>query len=133
LKFYIASSRRNKEIVRYVARKLEQEGFTHIYDWTQNTAVDSYDELKQIGEEEIEAVKAADFLVLLMPAGVGSHVELGVALGLGKRVYLYTADHDLFEINKTSTFYFVKGVHKFVGFIENFIGEIKKYEGKLLH
>jgi nucleoside 2-deoxyribosyltransferase len=133
LKFYIASSRNNKEIVRYVAKKLEQEGFIHTYDWTKNGNVDSYDELKQIGEEEIQAVKAADFLVLLMPAGVGSHVELGIALGLGKRIYLYTSDHELFDINKTSTFYFVKGVHKFAGFIENFIGEINKYEGKLLH
>lgn len=133
MKFYIASSRRNREMVRLVARRLIDEGFQQTYDWTRNVEVDSYDELKQIGEEERKAVMEADFLVLLMPAGVGSHVELGIALGLGKRVYLYSQDHDLYDLDKTSTFYFAKRVHKFVGFIDNFINDVKEYESKTLH
>lgn len=120
-------------MVRLVARRLIDEGFQQTYDWTRNVEVDSYDELKQIGEEERKAVMEADFLVLLMPAGVGSHVELGIALGLGKRVYLYSQDHDLYDLDKTSTFYFAKRVHKFVGFIDNFINDVKEYESKTLH
>jgi nucleoside 2-deoxyribosyltransferase len=133
MKFYVASSRRNIDFVRYVARRLENAGFTLTYDWTENEIVENYDDLRDIGEAEIKAVKEADFLVVLMPAGAGSHVELGVALAQGKRVYLFSADHDVFDIEKTSSFYFVKGVHKYVGFLENFIQEILTYENRLLH
>ena len=133
MRFYIASSLKNKEFVRYVAYRLELKGFTWTYDWTANDQPENYGDLKRIGEKEIEGIKNADFLVLLMPAGVGSHVELGVALGLRKRIYLYTPTYDIYDIENTSTFYFVDGVHKFAGFIENFIHEILKYEGKLLH
>ncbi|WP_102027580.1 nucleoside 2-deoxyribosyltransferase [Salirhabdus sp. Marseille-P4669] len=133
MKFYIASSLKNRELVRYVARRLENKGHVLTYDWTKNERVENYEDLKAIGEAEIKGVKEADFVVMLMPGGVGSHVELGIALGLGKRVYLYTQDHDIYDITNTCTFYYVNGVHKFAGFIENFILEIDKYESKLLH
>ena len=37
---------------------------------------------------EIDAVKAADFVVVLLPGGRGTHTELGAALALDKPVFL---------------------------------------------
>ncbi|WP_153727557.1 nucleoside 2-deoxyribosyltransferase [Salinibacillus xinjiangensis] len=133
MNFYIASSLKNKEKARYVASRLKEYGFSLTYDWTRNAPAETYSELKEIGEMEKEGVRQADFLVMIMPAGVGSHTELGMALAMRKRVYLYSPDHDIFDIQNTSTFYYVNGIHKFVGLLDNFISEIHHYEGKLLH
>ena len=49
-KFYIASSLKNIETVRFVSESLINEGFIHTYDWTLNDNITSIDQLK---EEEI--------------------------------------------------------------------------------
>ena len=38
---------------------------------------------------EIAAVREADVLVVLLPGGYGTHVEIGAALALGKPVILH--------------------------------------------
>ncbi|WP_449354817.1 hypothetical protein ACUL41_00360 [Virgibacillus natechei] len=60
--------------------------------------------------------------ILLLPAGKGSHVELGIALSLEKRVYIYSAEQ--IEPTTASTFYFVDGVQRFNGEMDDFIGKI---------
>ncbi|MEH7885754.1 group-specific protein [Bacillus sp. JJ1609] len=98
-----------------------QINLKYCYDWTINDRADSMDLLASIGESELSAVRNSDFLVMLLPGGKGSHIEMGIALGLGKRVYLYSPNNDIYEFDKTSTFYHVAGVTKFVGDIESFM------------
>lgn len=126
MSFYIASSLKNKEIVKMMAAQLKMEGFNHSYDWTINDRADSMDLLASIGESELSAVSNSDFLVMMLPAGKGSHIEMGIALGLGKRVYLYSPNNDIYEFDKTSTFYHVAGGTKFVGDIESFMQFLMK-------
>lgn len=121
MNFYIASSIKNKEMVKSLADQLKLEGFCHSYDWTINDRADSMDLLASIGESELSAVRNSDFLVMLLPGGKGSHIEMGIALGLGKRVYLYSPNNDIFEFDKTSTFYHVAGVTEFTGEFESFV------------
>ncbi|WP_423406824.1 nucleoside 2-deoxyribosyltransferase [Heyndrickxia sp. MSNUG] len=121
MKFYIASSFKNSEMVKVMAAQLKMEGFSHTYDWTINDRADSMELLASIGESELSAVRKSDFLVILLPGGKGSHIEMGIALGLGKRVYLYSLNNDIYEFDKTSTFYHVAGVTKFVGDIDSFM------------
>ncbi|MFD1019639.1 nucleoside 2-deoxyribosyltransferase [Thalassobacillus hwangdonensis] len=102
MKFYIASSFQNIEAVRKVAETLKRKGFTHTYDWTQNEKASTASDLKRIGLAEKEAVGEANFLVVLLPAGKGSHVELGLALAMDKPVFLYAPDH---RLEDSSTFY----------------------------
>ncbi|MGA9225484.1 MAG: nucleoside 2-deoxyribosyltransferase [Mesobacillus sp.] len=121
MNFYIASSLNNKEMVKSLADQLKMEGFYHSYDWTINDRADSMDILASIGERELSAVRNSDFLVMLLPGGKGSHIEMGIALGLGKRVYLYSPNNDIYEFDKTSTFYHVAGVTKFIGDFVSFM------------
>ena len=81
MKFYIASSLKNIDQVRYVSKRLKNKGFIHTYDWTVNENVTTLEELKAIGQKEKNAVIEADFVVVLLPAGKGSHIELGIAIG----------------------------------------------------
>ncbi|MGM7684869.1 nucleoside 2-deoxyribosyltransferase [Cytobacillus sp. Hm23] len=121
MKFYIASSFKNIERVKYVSEKLIAKGYTQTYDWTKNNRASTIDQLRHIGQKEKDAVCEADFLVVLFPAGKGSHVELGIALGRGKKVYLYSENEDINDFETTTTFYHLNGIEKCIGTIDDLI------------
>jgi nucleoside 2-deoxyribosyltransferase len=134
MKFYIASGLQNKEHVQYVAAHLKASGFSQTYDWTQNDRANSVEKLQEIGEYERNGVLEADFLVLLLPGGKGTHVELGMALANHKRVYLYSPNEDINDFSITSTFYFLKEIHPFIGQLDDFIIMVLEKENtSILH
>ena len=63
MKFYIASSLKNIDQVRYVSKRLKNKGFIHTYDWTVNENVTTLEELKAIGQKEKNAVIEAILLL----------------------------------------------------------------------
>lgn len=123
-KFYIASSFKNVEMVRYVSQQLIKRGFLLTYDWTQNERASTFNELKAIGIQEKNAVLKSDFLIVLLPAGKGSHIELGIALGQGKKIYLYSSNNEINHFETTSTFYHLPDVEKSIGTIEELIEKV---------
>jgi hypothetical protein len=124
LKFYIASSFKNIDNVRNVAEQLKARGFIQTYDWTTHTGIDSLQELAAIGAKEKEAVLHAEIFIIMLPAGKGSHVELGLALGAGKAIYMYSANDEMNDIDKTSTFYQLPEVHKIIGTLDDLVSMI---------
>lgn len=124
MKFYIASSRINKEKVRYVSKKLKEEGFIQSFDWTQNENIATLEELADIGQKETNAVLESDFIIVLLPAGKGSHTELGIAIGNRKKVFLYSPDKEVDNLETTSTFYHLPEIQKCVGTIDELIESI---------
>ncbi|WP_442599616.1 nucleoside 2-deoxyribosyltransferase [Neobacillus sp. D3-1R] len=128
MKFYIASGLQNKEMVQYVSAHLKACGLTHTYDWTQNNTPNNFEELKNIGEAEKKGVLEADFLIVLLPGGKGTHVEFGMALSQQKRVYLYSPNEGIRDLATTSTFYFLDEVKSFVGYIDDFISMVLESE-----
>jgi nucleoside 2-deoxyribosyltransferase len=131
MKFYIASGLQNKENVQKIADYLKSYSFIHTYDWTQNERADSADQLKTIGEAERIGVLNADFLIVLLPGGKGTHVELGIALAQQKRVYLYSPNEDINDFSKTSTFYFLEEIIPYIGPLDNFIKMVLENERSL--
>lgn len=72
---------------------------------------------KQAAIEDLEDIKDADFLIYFAPGwygstGLGKHIELGYALGLGKRVVL-VRDHPFGSEVGESVFYLLDGVTQF--------------------
>ncbi len=124
MKFYIASSFKNIDSVLYVSEKLKSKGHIHTYDWTKNEKVPTAKELKEIGEKEKAAILEADLFVMLRPAGKGSHVELGLALGNGKKTYVYSPTDEVFSVENTTTFYHLPEVELFVGTLDALVGEV---------
>lgn len=122
MNFYIASSLQNKDLVQYVGLKLSSEGYKQTYDWTLNQRATTETHLHRIGTLEKNAIQACDIFILLLPAGKGSHVELGMALALKKHIYIYAAEK--MDPATASTFYFVDGVKRIDGEIDKLIGSI---------
>ncbi|MHA6251690.1 hypothetical protein [Oceanobacillus sp. CAU 1775] len=63
----------------------------------------------------------ADFIIVLLPAGKGSHIEFGIALAQEKRIYLYSQNDELNNFETTSTFYHLPQVEKCIGTIDELI------------
>lgn len=126
IKFYIASSFQNIANVRYMSEKLTSQGFIHTYDWTKNERPASLEQLQQIGQEEMNAVSEADIVIIIFPAGKGSHIELGIALGQKKTIYLYSPDNAINHFDTTSTFYHLSQVQQFIGSKEEFVNHIQR-------
>src|SRR3989338_8262730 len=109
--YFIASKYRNKDEVLDLARKLRQKGktvycfieseasiknlgdldanaedaikkFESIPNWSTSHAV------REVFEMDMEALKNSETVILLLPAGKSSHLEAGVAYGLGKNLIL---------------------------------------------
>jgi nucleoside 2-deoxyribosyltransferase len=131
MKFYVASSLNNSEAVRTVSAKLKSKGFIHTYDWTQNERSLTIDQLREIGQKEKEAIIEADVVVVLLPAGKGSHIEFGIALGLGKKIYLYSLNEEVNNAETTSTFYHLPEVEKCIGTIDEMV-DIVSLNSKVL-
>ncbi|WP_409291899.1 group-specific protein [Peribacillus sp. SCS-37] len=126
MKFYIASSFKNIGLVRKLAGELRAENHIHTYDWTKNSRAASFSELKRIGEEEKQAVWESDVFILILPGGKGSHIELGMAIGQGKQIWLYSPPDDAsFSPENSSTFYHLSEVQRFRGSFADFIQHIK--------
>lgn len=128
MKFYIGSSFANTPQVRELAAFLKEQGFRQTYDWTSNSRAEDAGKLSSIGEAEFSAVKEADFVVILLPAGKGSHIELGLALGFGKRVYLYSKEDLKDNPAEVSTFYFLQQVIHISGTFEELKEELIEAE-----
>ena len=121
MNFYVASSLNNFEVVRYVSANLKSKGFIHTYDWTQNERTSTIEQLREIGQKEKDAIFEADIVVVLLPAGKGSHIEIGIALGQGKQIYLYSPNEEVNNIETTSTFYHLPEVKKYIGTIDGLV------------
>jgi nucleoside 2-deoxyribosyltransferase len=125
-KFYVASNFKNIDTVRYVSNELINKGYIQTYDWTKNERASTLEKLKEIGQQERNAVMEADFIIVLLPAGKGSHIEFGIALGQGKKIYLYSQYDEVNKFETTSTFYLLSEVEKCIGTIEELIATVTK-------
>lgn len=110
MKYYIASSFLNKEIVNEIINQLDDKGFTNTYNWTLNDKASNETELKNIGQAEFEAVKKSEVLIVILPGEKGTHIEMGIALGCGIQVVIAYFDDNILDINNSATFYYLDNV-----------------------
>jgi hypothetical protein len=59
----------------------EMKAFEEIDDWQNNPT------LQKIFDDDMNALKESENFVIVFPAGLSAHMELGAAYGLGKRCY----------------------------------------------
>ena len=114
-----------------MSEKLLRKGFIHTYDWTQNERDLTIEQLREIGQKEKTAVIEADFIIVLLPAGKGSHIELGIAIGQGKRTYLYSPNNELNNFANTSTFNHLPEVEKCFGSIDELVDMVASSKSKI--
>lgn len=127
MNFYIGASLKNHELVNYVAKKLIANGWKHTYNWAENLLEEeTLEDMVKFATLEKRGVANADVVIIILPAGRGSHVELGMSLALNKKTYLYSEDGKEFEEKDTICFYQTPGIIRLSGNIDEAIEEIMK-------
>ena len=80
---YIATGLENFEEHNLLARVLADQGIGITYDWTHHGPVyrEGARRCAEVAAAESNGVIIADAVVILLPGGRGTHVELGIAIG----------------------------------------------------
>lgn len=108
MKFYIATSLSRVTAHHIVRDTLKKLGHEISYDWTLHGSVKSVskERLREVALLELDGVSEADFVIVLLPGGNGTHLELGFAIAREKKVFLHTEDSSIFELGpQTNAFY----------------------------
>lgn len=116
-RFYIATQIERAKDHNVVRDLLIQCGHDITYDWTTHGSVKrtSVEKLADVGHKMIDAILEADFVVVLLPGGKGTHTEFGAALAAGKKVIVHCEDEEVFlPTDKTSAFYHHQLITKLV-------------------
>jgi nucleoside 2-deoxyribosyltransferase len=108
-RFYLATRKDRGNEADALSAELKAHGWERTYTWT---ALDpaKTDDFAEVALKEIAGVRDADVLIVLLPGGFGTHVEIGAALALGKPVILHAPDQKTLETPYRCIFHHHPGV-----------------------
>ncbi len=107
MRFYLASSLDNIFNARKITDYLIWKGWVCTYEWMTHGPIESIRELPQASKQELDGVRSADVVFILLPGHRGTHTELGCALGTGKPVIILAPSQELFfQETRPCSFYF---------------------------
>lgn len=108
-KVYIATSLTNMVNHNRLRDELAKLDIHLTYDWTVHGPVwwEGTKRIREVSILEMEGVKTADLVIVLLPGGRGTHAELGMAIASGLPVLLLSGSpgHDFMACSSTSAFY----------------------------
>src|ERR1700688_3579612 len=90
-RFYIATRKDREAQANTISDALKALGWQRTFIWTAQDVGDK-DQYAMVAQQELDAIRDAEVLIVLLPGGYGTHVEIGAALALGKPVILHAPD-----------------------------------------
>lgn len=125
MKFYIGAGMKNCELVNYYAKLLKENGWEQTYDWVKNVSDDvSLEDMIEYATLESQGIVDSDVVIILLPAGRGAHIELGMAMALNKKIFLCSTTKEEFSIENTVAFYELPKITQLVGNVEENVKKI---------
>ena len=107
--FYLATAKDRGEELTVLIDALKSRGWERTYAWTGEDEGGPA-QFADVAVKELKGVADADVLIVLLPAGRGTHVEIGAALALGKPVVLHSPNRDILEKPYPCAFHYHPGV-----------------------
>ena len=127
MNFYVGSGMKNCELVNYYSKILEEKGWKHTYNWAKNINGDeTIKDLIEYSKLEQQGIIDSDVVIILLPAGRGTHIELGMALALNKKIFLCSETKEEFNIKNAVNFYQLPNIVRLVGTADENLKEIIK-------
>jgi nucleoside 2-deoxyribosyltransferase len=108
-RFYVSSRKDRSEQANALSEALKVVGWERTFVWTDQPGAGP-EARAATAEAELKGVRDADILVVLLPGGFGTHVEIGAALALGKKVLLHSPDQKTLETPYPCVFHYHPGV-----------------------
>jgi nucleoside 2-deoxyribosyltransferase len=108
-RFYLATRIDRVAQAEAVVEALKAHGWERTFAWTgqDDAGPEGY---ADTALAELAGVREADVLIVLLPGGYGTHVEIGTALALGKPVILHASDRKTLETPYPCVFHYHPGV-----------------------
>lgn len=107
--FYLATAKDRGEELETLVDALKSHGWERTYAWNGEDEGGPA-QFSDVAIKELKGVADADVLVVLLPGGRGTHVEIGAALALGKPVVLHSPNRDILEKPYPCAFHYHPGV-----------------------
>lgn len=105
-KRFFLSTRKDRAVeANALSDKLRAHGWERTYEWKDEDGAGP-EAHAAVALAELEGVRNADVLVVLLPGGFGTHVEIGAALALGKPVILHSPDQQTLETPYRCVFHY---------------------------
>lgn len=112
-RFYLATRKDRDQEANALSEELKARGWKRTFIWSaQDGAGPSRH--SETAVQELNGVREADVLVVLLPGGFGTHVEIGAALALGKPVILCAPNQKTLETPYPCVFHYHPNVKIFV-------------------
>jgi nucleoside 2-deoxyribosyltransferase len=120
MQYYIATTLSNHKAHNILRDLLEKKGHKITYDWTLTLNAEernglSMDDMRTLCDKEMNGVNAADAVIVLLPGGKGTHVELGIGLANYAEIFIFSENIENFEAcKKGCPFYHAHWVQRFL-------------------
>lgn len=112
-RFYLSTRKDRSAQATRLLEALKAKGWERTLDWTDQGDVGPH-RYAATALAEIAAVREADVVIALLPGGYGTHVEIGVALALGKPVILHAPDRKTLDTPYPCIFHYHPRVKRLV-------------------
>src|SRR5215471_706926 len=108
-RYYLATKKTRAAEAAEIEKALKARGWERTYNWTGEEGKGLEDYAK-IAVAELKGIRQADVIIVQLPGGYGTHVEIGAALALGKPVILHAPDQKTLETPYPCVFHYHPGV-----------------------
>lgn len=117
MKFYIGSGFKNVDKVNRLSSELQKFGWIHTYNWANIEGIgnETREDLINYSILELNGIDESDIVIIVLPAGRGTHIEFGYALAKGKKIILYSSNEEEFSLSNTVNFYELDSIEKVIG------------------
>jgi nucleoside 2-deoxyribosyltransferase len=104
-RFFLSTRKDRSAEADALSASLKSHGWERTFAWTgeDNAGTEGH---AAVAVAELKGVRDADVLVVLLPGGYGTHVEIGAALALGKPVILHAPDRKTLETPYPCVFHY---------------------------
>lgn len=104
-RFYLSTRKDRSEEGACVSRALVDRGWECTFDWTSLNDSTTRD-FPRIAGLEIGGVRQADVVIVLLPGGFGTHVEIGAAIALEKTIILHSPSQAILDTPYPCVFHY---------------------------
>lgn len=112
-RFYLATRKDRADQANAISGVLKGFGWERTLTWSDQAFADS-ESYAELAQAELQAIQDADVLIVMLPGGYGTHVEIGAAIALGKPVILHAPDKKTLDIPYPCVFHYHPQVKRLI-------------------
>jgi len=104
-RFYLSTQKDRNAEAAPLLEALKAKGWDRTFDWADREA-STESEYADLAVAEIAGIRDADVVIVILPGGRGTHVEIGAALAMGKPVIIHAPNRKTLETPYPCAFHY---------------------------